>query len=101
MRGMQAKAQDKKETVMFMRLACVIAVAAAIAGCETGADPYGRPSPGQAAASARSNEPQPDWMKARGYAAGGPVPPMEADRKINEQPCTEGIALTAGNLKCQ
>ncbi|HET7671389.1 MAG TPA: hypothetical protein VFK84_13340 [Burkholderiales bacterium] len=32
---------------------------------------------------------------------GGPVPPMEANRKVNEQSCTQGIDLTAGNLMCR
>lgn len=84
---------------MLMRLACLIVVAVAVTGCETGSDPYMR-STGQRA-TAESNDLQPDWMRVRNYADGGPIPPMEAGRKINEQPCTEGVALTAGNLKCQ
>ena len=86
---------------MLMRLACVMAVAVALAGCETGSDPYRRPSPRMAAEKARSNDVLPDWMQPRDYADGGPIPPMEEGRKINEQPCTEGVALSAGNLKCK
>lgn len=84
---------------MFTRLACAVAVTAALAGCQAGPDPYMR-STGQRP-TAESNDLQPDWMQVRNYADGGPIPPMEAGRKINEQPCTEGIALTAGNLKCK
>jgi hypothetical protein len=84
---------------MLMRLACVMVVAVGVARCQTGSDPYMR-STGQRA-TAVSNDLRPDWMQVRNYADGGPVPPMEADRKINEQPCTEGVTLTAGNLKCQ
>jgi hypothetical protein len=43
----------------------------------------------------------PEWLRQRDYRDGGPLPPMEANRKVNEQTCTEGIALDAGNLKCK
>lgn len=86
---------------MFARLACVIVVAAVLAGCETGSDPYRRPSPQVAEQKAKSTELQPEWMQVRTFADGGPTPPMEEGRMINEQPCTEGVALTAGNLKCK
>ena len=100
MRGMQAKAQDKKETAMIQRLACLIAVAATLAGCETtGSDPQMRPSVSAteeyAASAARK---PPDYMQDAYVKA---TPPMEENRQVNEQPCTEGIDLTAGNLKCK
>lgn len=84
---------------MSMRLACAVAFTAALAACQSGPDPYTR-STGQPA-TAESGDLKPDWMQVRNYADGGPVPAMEAGRKINEQPCTEGVALTAGNLKCK
>jgi len=86
---------------MLMRLACVMAVAAAVAGCETGSDPYRRPTPRMAVEKSRTTDTQPDWMQVRDYSDGGPIPPMEEGRKINEQACTQGVELTAGNLKCK
>lgn len=100
MRGMQAKAPYKKDTAMIKRLACLVAVAAALAGCEsTGSDPQMRPSVSateEYAASAAN--PPPAYMQ-EGYIR--VIPPLEEGRKINEQSCTEGIDLKAGNLKCQ
>ena len=60
-----------------------------------------RPTPAQSAQASRDAVDTPDWMKQADYAHGGPIPPMEANRKINEQPCTQGITLDAGNLKCR
>jgi hypothetical protein len=51
--------------------------------------------------SRASTDTQPDWMQVRDYSDGGPIPPMEEGRKINEQSCTDGVELTAGNLKCK
>jgi hypothetical protein len=101
MRVMQAKAQDKKESLMFTRVACVMVAAAVLAGCETGSDPYRRPTPRMAVEKGKSTEMTPDWMQVRDYSDGGPIPPMVEGRKINEQSCSEGVALTAGNLKCK
>lgn len=100
MRGMQAKAQEKKDTAMIKRLAGLIAVAAALAGCETvGSDPQMRPSVSETEAQAASAvRPPPDYMQDQYVKS---TPPMEENRKINEQPCTEGIDLKAGNLKCR
>ena len=87
---------------MFTRLACVMVAVAVLAGCETGSDPYRRPTPRMAVEKSRaSTDTQPDWMQVRDYSDGGPIPPMEEGRKINEQACTEGVELTAGNLKCK
>jgi len=99
MRDMQAKAQDKKDTAMIKRLAFLVALAA-LAGCETvGSDPQMRPSVRETEAQAASAvRPPPDYMQDQYVRT---IPPMEEDRKVNEQPCTEGIALTAGNLKCK
>jgi len=41
------------------------------------------------------------WMQSRDYAVDGPVPGMEASRRVNEQDCTKPIDLTAGNLRCK
>jgi hypothetical protein len=100
MRGMQAKAQENKDTSMIIRLACLIAVAAILAGCETdGSDPQMRPSV-QATEdyAASAANPPPAYMQ-EGYVRA--IPPMEEGRKVNEQSCTEGVALAAGNLKCK
>lgn len=86
--------------MMPIRLAIPIVLALA-AGCSTGADPYERPTPTQAAASAKPAVEPPEWMRVRDYRDGGPVPPMEPNRKINEQTCTQGVETTAGNLRCK
>lgn len=36
----------------------------------------------------------------RRLGAQAPAPALEADRKVNEQTCTQGIDLKAGNLRC-
>jgi len=90
---------------MLARLGTLSAMAVLVAGCHT----MDQPPPGssiQAPASQTRTGPAPgdekqEWMKPADYRAGGPVPPMEANRKINEQSCTEGVDLTAGNLKCR
>lgn len=43
----------------------------------------------------------PPYMQSLDYSSGGPVPPMEPGRKVNEQPCTQPIDLAAGNLRCR
>jgi hypothetical protein len=86
---------------MVIRCAVTIAIATLLASCATGSDPYMRPNPTQSTAQAESGLEPPDWLKVEDYRKGGPVPPMEADRKVNEQDCTEGITLAAGNLKCK
>ena len=40
-------------------------------------------------------------MLTPGAGVGGPVPEMEAGRRINRQPCTKEVDITAGNLECQ
>ena len=62
---------------------------------------YYRPTPTQAVQASQDSVDTPEWLKVRDYRDGGPLPPMENDRKVNEQSCTEGIALAAGNLKCK
>jgi hypothetical protein len=102
MRSVQAKAQDKKGALMITRLAGLSVLVLAIFGCSTtSSDPYMRPTAAQAGAQAAQGADEPEWMKVQDYRNGGPVPPMERDRLVNEQACTEGIALTAGNLKCK
>ena len=86
---------------MLARLSLVVL----IAGCHT----MDKPAPGssiqtppsQTRTAPAAGDEQREWMKPADYRAGGPVPPMEANRKINEQSCTQGINLTAGNLMCR
>jgi hypothetical protein len=40
-------------------------------------------------------------MQVPGATASGPLPPLEANRKINEQDCTKEVDLNAGNLRCK
>ena len=107
MRDMQAKAQDKKGAPMrptlIIRLAIPLAAALSLAACETAGptSQYYRPTPSQAVKASSDAIDTPEWMRQRQYRDGGPVPPMEENRSVNEQPCTEGVALAAGNLKCK
>ena len=80
-----------------------IALVLLLAACSSSAPPttYSRPTPTQAVAASQNAVDTPEWLRQRDYRYGGPLPPMEADRKVNEQTCTEGIALEAGNLKCK
>ena len=41
------------------------------------------------------------YMQRPGASYLGPLPPLEANRKINEQDCTKAVDLTAGNLRCR
>lgn len=82
---------------MIIRLA-ILSALVTLAGCQAAPNPYGQQPVGAQAADGTD---EPDWMKVQDYRNGGPVPPMERDRLVNEQPCTEGVVLTAGNLKCK
>jgi len=55
--------------------------------------------PAQAAppAATRSSS----YTQTPGASYSGPLPPLEANRKINEQDCTKEVDLTAGNLRCR
>ncbi len=87
---------------MAFRLALPIAAALSFAACSS-APPteYHRPTPSQAVQSSQQAVDTPTWMQTPDYAQGGPIPPMEDKRAINEQSCTEDINLTAGNLRCK
>ena len=106
MRGMEAKAQNKKEKPMteypvsLCRLTPLVLVL--VAACETTSPPmYSNPTPTQAVKSSSDAVDTPEWLRQRDYRNGGPLPPMEANRVINEQSCTQGVDLTAGNLMCR
>jgi hypothetical protein len=102
MRAMQAKAQDKKERPMFVRHVMPVALVL-VAACSSSAPPstYYRPTPTQAVKASQDSVDTPEWLRQREYRDGGPIPPMEANRKVNEQPCTEGVPPGSGNLKCR
>ena len=40
-------------------------------------------------------------VQSHTFEVGGPVPPMESSRKVNEQDCGRSIDLTGGNLRCK
>jgi hypothetical protein len=88
---------------MTTRLAVSFALALSLAACASSAPPsqYYRPTPTQAVKASSDAVDTPDWMRTPDYRNGGPIPPMEDNRKVNEQTCTEGIVLDAGNLKCK
>jgi hypothetical protein len=102
MRLMCPKAKNKEAT-MTSRLALSFALALLLTACSSAAPPttYSRPTPTQAVQASQDAVDQPEWLRQRDYRDGGPLPPMEANRKVNEQTCTEGIVLDAGNLKCK
>jgi hypothetical protein len=102
MRLMCPKAK-KKEATMTIRLSVSFALALLLAACSSAAPPttYSRPTPTQAVKASQDSVDTPEWLRQRDYRDGGPLPPMEQNRKVNEQTCTEGIALEAGNLKCK
>jgi uncharacterized lipoprotein YmbA len=86
----------------MIRPAAPIALALLLAACASSAPPsqYYRPTPTQAVKASSDAVDTPAWLQTPDYRNGGPIPPMEADRKVNEQTCTEGVVLAAGNLKC-
>lgn len=87
---------------MTIRLAAPLALAL-LAACSSSAPPsaYYRPTPNQAVQASQDSVDTPEWLRQADYRNGGPIPPMEPNRKVNEQTCTEGVALAAGNLKCK
>ena len=72
---------------MAFRVLTVLLVAIAMAGCSS--------------STRRSGGYMQDSGAYTGSYAAGNVPPMEEDRKINEQDCTKEVDLKAGNLMCQ
>jgi hypothetical protein len=78
---------------MIYRCLITLLVIAMVAGCAT-RDERNKPAAASASA-ATSSMPYPE------YVAASYVPPMERDRKINEQDCRTGIDLLAGNLRCK
>jgi hypothetical protein len=100
---MGAGNKKAKETAMAFRAVIVLILAIALAGCAS-RKPAAQPAantaamPAQAAPSAAAASSS--YMPAPGASYSGPLPPLEANRKINEQDCTKEINFTAGNLRC-
>jgi hypothetical protein len=88
---------------MTVRLAVSIALALSLPGCSSSSPPtqYYRPTPSQAVKASEEAVDTPAWLRQADYRHGGPIPPMEDKRKINEQSCTTGVQLDAGNLRCK
>ena len=102
MRLMQPKAKKQRGHTMTIRLTVSAAALLLLAACSSApSSPYYRPTPTQAVKASEDSVDTPDWMRQPDYRHGGPIPPMEANRKVNEQSCTEGVTLDAGNLKCR
>jgi hypothetical protein len=94
---------------MTVRLLIVVLAAGAIAGCSSfwGRKPAAQQQPAAntaampAQAAPASASQSSSYMQIPGAADARGAPPMEAGRRINSQPCTREVDLTAGNLKCQ
>ena len=95
---------------MNFRLLCAVLVAIAVGGCSY--MPWNRkpaaaqqPAANTAKAPAQAAPPaateSSSYMQLPGAGAVGGVPPMEANRTVNEQDCKTEINLQAGNLKCR
>ncbi|TMH70616.1 MAG: hypothetical protein E6H57_06795 [Betaproteobacteria bacterium] len=89
---------------MAYRCVVVLVLAIALVGCAS-RKPATQPAantakmPEQAAPPAAASSSS--YLQTPGASYSGPLPPMEAHRKINEQDCTQAIDLTAGNLRCR
>lgn len=83
---------------MIHRRVILILLAIALSSCSsTSSKPAAStPPPAATPVPAQSSS----YMQGPAHGVIRPVPPLEADRKINEQDCTQGIDLKAGNLRC-
>jgi len=105
---MSAGNKKAKETTMAYRALIVLVLAIALASCSSmrrskpaasqpAADTAVMPAQAAPPAAAQSSS----YMQTPSASYFGPLPPMEANRKINEQDCTKEINLAAGNLRCR
>ncbi|HEY3075732.1 MAG TPA: hypothetical protein VGJ74_11220 [Burkholderiales bacterium] len=92
---------------MAYRALIVLVLAIALASC---ASRRNKPAASQPAANTAAMPAQAappaatqssSYMQTPGASYSGPLPPMEANRKINEQDCTKEVDLAAGNLRCR
>ena len=90
---------------MAFRAVIVLILAIALAGCAS-RKPAAQPAASTAAtpapatpAAAQSGSYMQSQSPGASYVM--PVPPLEDNRKVNEQDCTREINLTAGNLRCR
>jgi hypothetical protein len=97
-----------KATTMAYRVLIVLALAIALASCSSmrrNKPAAAQPAVNTAAMPAQAAPPaaaeSSAYMMTPGARYMGPVPPMEPNRKINEQDCTKEIDPTAGNLRCR
>ena len=94
---------------MVYRALVVLVLVIALAGCSS--MQRSKPAAAQPAASTAAMPAQAapptasysssSYMQRPGASYMGPLPPLEANRKINEQDCTKAVDLTAGNLHCR
>jgi hypothetical protein len=101
---MGAGNKKAKETAMAFRAVIVLILAIALAGCAS-RKPAAQPAANTAAMPAQAAPPaatqSSSYMQTPGASYSGPLPAMEANRKINDQDCTQAIDLAAGNLRCR
>ena len=93
---------------MAYRCLVLVVLAIALASCSPGrrANPPAKSDADTATRPALTQTQPPEaagrsYMLLPGAGGTGGVPDMEAGRRINNQPCTKEVDLTAGNLKCQ
>ena len=94
---------------MAYRCAVVLMLAIALASCSPGRRSSSTTTQSDAETAKRPalTQTQPpeaagrSYMLTPGAGVGSAVPEMEAGRRINRQPCTKEVDLTAGNLECQ
>jgi hypothetical protein len=100
--------KEGKVTAMAYRAFIVLLLAIALASCSSmrrSKPAASQPAANTAAIPVQAAPPaamqSSSYMQVPGATASRPVPPMEANRKINEQDCTREIHVTAGNLRCR
>lgn len=90
---------------MNSRLLVLLILAVAVGGCASWRSKPQQPAANTAAIPAQAAPPastqSSSYMQVPGAYDIGAVPPMEANRPINEQDCTKEVNLQAGNLKCR
>jgi hypothetical protein len=100
---MSGSDKKAKEKTMVFRAVIVLVLAVGVASCAS--KPATQPTADTARMPEQAAPPvaqqSSSYMQVPGATASGPLPPLEANRKINEQDCTKEVDLNAGNLRCK